>query len=165
LVQQLLEYQKIKDAASGLQDLIVRAQNLIPREYRQSDEDRLHRPLEPTDRIELWNTFNLLLRRLSEKMVHGEIHRDQVTVADRMEFVLQRSKESASFTFTSLLPEHPSLVLIVATFLAILELTRLRQLDLQQTADFSDIAISRRTDPAPAAIVEAAATDDAPTSA
>jgi len=144
LVRQLLEYQKIKDAAGGLQQLIVRAQNLLPREYRQRDEDRLHRPLDPTDRIELWNTFNLLLRRLSEKMVHGEIHRDHVTVADRMEYVLQRCATEEHFTFTSLLPDQPSLVLIVSTFLAILELTRLRQIDLAQTADFSDIAISRR---------------------
>jgi segregation and condensation protein A len=150
LVQQLLEYQKIKDAAGGLQELIVRAQNLLPREYRQSDEDRLHRPLDPTDRIELWNTFNLLLRRLSEKMVHGEIHRDHITVADRMEYVLQRCATEEHFTFTSLLSEQPSLVLIVATFLAILELTRLRQIDLAQTADFSDIAISRRVELAPA---------------
>jgi len=152
LVRQLLEYQKIKDAAGGLQELIVRAQNLLPREYRQSDEDRHHRPLEPTDRIELWNTFNLLLRRLSEKMVHGEIHRDHVTVADRMEYVLQRCTAEEHFTFTSLLPEQPSLVLIVSTFLAILELTRLRQIDLAQTADFSDIAISRRVATAPAVI-------------
>jgi segregation and condensation protein A len=149
LVRQLLEYQKIKDAAGGLQELIIRAQNLLPREYRQSDEDRLHRPLDPTDRIELWNTFNLLLRRLSEKMVHGEIHRDHVTVADRMEYVLQRCTTEERFTFTSLLPEHPSLVLIVATFLAILELTRLRQVELAQTADFADIAITRCAIPAP----------------
>ncbi|HVY69989.1 MAG TPA: segregation/condensation protein A [Verrucomicrobiae bacterium] len=144
LVQQLLEYQKIKDAAAGLQVLIARAQEMLPREFRISDEDRLSRPLEPTDRLELWNTFNLLLRRLSEKMVHGEIHRDHVTVADRMEFVLQRCEHEASFTFTSLLPERPSSVIIVATFLAILELTRLRKLDLRQTVDFSDIEITRR---------------------
>jgi len=150
LVQQLLEYQKIKDAAAGLQDLIARAQDYIPREFHERDEDRLHRPLEPADRIELWNTFNLLLRRLSEKMTHGEIHRDHVTVADRMEFILQRLAVEPRFTFTSLLPEHPSAVLIVATFLAILELTRLRQMELAQSADFQDIDIMRREE-APAA--------------
>lgn len=151
LVQQLLEYEKIKEAAAGLQTLIARAQNMFPREYRESDEDRLLRPLAPADRIELWNTFNLLLRRLSEKMVHGEIHRDHVTVADRMEFVLHRCEREGAFTFTSLLPEHPSAVLIVATFLAILELTRLRKLDLRQTADFSDIEILKREEAPPLA--------------
>ncbi len=153
LVQQLLEYQKIKDAAAGLQELIARAQDYIPRDFRERDEDRLHRPLEPADRIELWNTFNLLLRRLSEKMVHGEIHRDQVTVADRMEFILQRLRTEARFTFTSLLPEHPSALIIVATFLAILELTRMRQMELAQSADFQDIDIFRREAVAPAAVV------------
>jgi segregation and condensation protein A len=144
LVQQLLEYQKIKEAAAGLQGLIVRAQDYIPREFRERDEDRLHRPLDPTDRIELWNTFNLLLRRLSEKMVHGEIHRDHLTVADRMEAILQRLAAESRFTFTSLLPAHPSAIFIVATFLAILELARLRQLELAQSADFQDIDILRR---------------------
>jgi segregation and condensation protein A len=143
LVQQLLEYQKIKEAAGGLQELIARAQDYIPREFRERDEDRLHRPLEPADRIELWNTFNLLLRRLSEKMVHGEIHRDHITVADRMEYILQRLTTESRFTFTSLLPAHPGTVFIVATFLAILELARLRQLELAQSADFQDIDIFR----------------------
>ncbi len=163
LVQQLLEYQKIKDAAAGLQGLIARAQEMLPREYSASDEDRLLRPLAPTDRIELWNTFNLLLRRLSEKMVHGEIHRDHVTVADRMEYVLARREHEASFTFSSLMPERPSLVLIVATFLAVLELTRLRKLELRQTADFEDIEITRRDDaPPPAELPAEGAVENAP---
>ena len=158
LVQQLLEYQKIKDAAAGLQDLIARAQDYIPRDFRERDEDRLHRPLEPADRIELWNTFNLVLRRLSEKMVHGEIHRDHITVADRMEFILHRLAGEPRFTFTSLLPGHPSPLLIVATFLAILELTRLRQMELAQSADFQDIDIFRREEaPPPPALAAPAA--------
>jgi len=157
LVQQLLEYQKIKDAAAGLQQLIVRAQDYIPREFDVRDEDRLHRPLDPTDRIELWNTFNLLLRRLSEKMTHGEIHRDHITVADRMEHILNRLATEPSFTFTSLLIEHPTPVFIVATFLALLELARLRQVELAQTADFEDIAITRREKPPQAVAAEQAA--------
>ena len=87
---------KSRTPPPGCKDLIVRAQDYIPREFRERDEDRLHRPLEPADRIELWNTFNLLLRRLSEKMVHGEIHRDHITVADRMEYVLQRLADRAA---------------------------------------------------------------------
>jgi segregation and condensation protein A len=150
IVQQLLEYKKIKDAAAGLHTLITHSQNLLPREFRQSDDDRARRPLQPTGRIEVWNTFNLVLRRLAEKMTLGEIHRDHVTVSDRMEFILRLRETQSSFTFSSLLPERPSLVLIVATFLAILELTRLRQLTLAQSADFADIDISRCDDtPAP----------------
>jgi segregation and condensation protein A len=152
LVQQLLEYRKIKDAAAGLQILIARGQNLLPRLYQENDDDRERRPLQPGDRIELWNTFNLVLRRLAEKMVLGEIHQDQVTVADRMEHILKVRATHRRFTFTGLLPEHPSLVMIVATFLAVLELARLRQVGLAQTEDFSDIEITRRDDvlPAPA---------------
>lgn len=153
IIQQLLEYKKIKDAAAGLSTLITRTQDLLPREYRDADSPAWeNRPLQPTDRIEIWNTFNLVLRRLSEKMTLGEIHADHVTVADRMEHLLALRETHSRFTFTSLLPEHPSLVFIVATFLAILELARLRKLTLAQTTDFADIEISRREDtdtPAP----------------
>jgi segregation and condensation protein A len=169
LVRQLLEYQKIKDAAGGLRELIARAQDYIPREFRERDEDRLHRPLEPTDRIDLWNTFNLLLRRLSEKMVHGEIHRDHVTVSDRMEQILLRLTTQPRFTFMSMMPEHPTHVFVVATFLALLELARLRKLELAQSADFADIDIVRREDappaPTPAITAEKSATEIAPSNA
>jgi segregation and condensation protein A len=153
LVQQLLEYKKIKDAAAGLQTLITRSQNLMPRLYKESDDERGRRPLQPTDRIEVWNVFNLILRRLAEKLTQGEIHRDLVTVSDRMEYILAIRAEKGRFTFTSLLPEHPSLVMIVATFLAVLELTRLGQLNIAQSADFEDLDIEARQ-AAPLAIEE-----------
>ncbi len=148
LVQQLLEYKKIKDAAAGLQTLITRSQNLLPRLYKESDDERGRRPLQPTDRIEVWNVFNLILRRLAEKLTQGEIHRDLVTVSDRMEYILAIRAQKSRFTFTSLLPEHPSLVMIVATFLAVLELTRLGQLNLTQSADFEDLDLETRQAPA-----------------
>jgi segregation and condensation protein A len=161
IVQQLLEYKKIKDAAAGLNTLITTSQNLLPREYRATDDERDRRPLHPSDRVELWNVFNLVLRRLTERMTLGEIHRDQVTVSDRMEFLLNLRETSPSFTFSSLLPEHPTFVFIVATFLALLELTRMRKVNLAQTADFADIEISRRDDePAPADLDDAAVSSE-----
>jgi len=97
------------------------------------------RPLKHADRIEVWNSFNLVLRRLAEKLVVGEIHAEQVTVADQMEYVLERIKTQKSFVFSQLFPEKISLRRLVATFLAVLELTRLAKLRLEQTESFSDI--------------------------
>src|SRR4051812_33972122 len=97
------------------------------------------RPLKHVDRIDLWNSFNLVLRRLAEKLVVGEIHAEQVTVADQMEYVLERLKTEKSFVFTALLPEKTTLRRLVATFLAVLELTRLKKLRLEQNEAFTDI--------------------------
>jgi segregation and condensation protein A len=56
-----------------------------------------------------------------------------------MEYVLERIKTEKNFLFTALLPEKITLRYLVATFLAVLELTRLAKLRLVQNAAFTDI--------------------------
>lgn len=138
LVHQLLQYKKFKEAAGTLGQMSLDAQNMHGRTasaFAPSSE----RPLKHVDRIDLWNSFNLVLRRLAEKLVVGQIHAEQVTVADQMEYVLHRLQTAKSFTFSQLFPDKISLRRLVATFLAVLELTRLRKLRLEQTEAFTDI--------------------------
>ena len=85
LVYQLLQYKKFKEAAAKLDELAALRQNLMERYVSTRAQDLLDRPLKGVDRIELWNTFNIVLRRLAEKLVVGEIHDEVVTVADQME--------------------------------------------------------------------------------
>lgn len=143
LVQQLLEYRKFKEASHELQRLIENAHDLIPRELGRQRPIPEERPLKPADRIELWNTFNQVLRRLTERMVVGEIHDEVVTVADRMEFIMDRLQGERRFTFTSLLEQRPTVYAVVATFLALLELARLKKLDVVQDESFSEIYCER----------------------
>jgi segregation and condensation protein A len=136
LVHQLLQYKKFKEAAAKLGELAKLQQDLMERHVSTLSADR---PLKSVDRIELWNAFNIVLRRLAEKLMVGEIHDEQVTVADQMEYLLGRLKTEKSFVFTQLFPGKVSLRVLVATFLAVLELARLRQLRLAQDAAFADI--------------------------
>jgi len=138
LVHQLLQYKKFKEAAGHLGDMSLDAQNMHPRPY-SAFAPASERPLKHVDRIDLWNSFNLVLRRLAEKLVIGNIHAEQVTVADQMEYVLEQIKTRKSFVFSQLFPGAISLRRLVATFLAVLELTRLRKLQLEQTEAFTDI--------------------------
>jgi segregation and condensation protein A len=138
LVHQLLQYKKFKEAAGNLGQMSLDAQNMHGREG-SAFAPASDRPLKHVDRIDLWNSFNLVLRRLAEKLVVGQIHAEQVTVADQMEYVLEQLKTRKSFTFSQLFPEKISLRRLVATFLAVLELTRLRKLQLAQTEAFTDI--------------------------
>jgi len=138
LVHQLLQYKKFKEAAGNLGRMSFDAQNQLARPasaFAPSSE----RPLKHVDRIDVWNSFNLVLRRLAEKLVVGEIHAEQVTVADQMEYVLERIKTEKNFVFSALLTGKITLRRLVATFLAVLELTRLKKLRLEQTAAFDDI--------------------------
>ena len=143
LVQQLLEYRKFKEAAEDIQKLILNSNDLISRIGPKEAVEAVERPLKPVDRVDLWNTFNHVLRRLAERITEGEIHAEQVTVADRMELILNRIQHERSFLFSELFESTTTLTTIVASFLAVLELTRLGKISLQQDAAFADIRCER----------------------
>jgi segregation and condensation protein A len=139
LVHQLLQYKKFKDAASRLSEMARLQRDLMERQLSNRPVDSLDRPLLGVNRIELWNTFNHVLRRLAEKLVVGEIHDETVTVADQMEWLMERMRTEKSFIFSTLVVEGMTLRRLVATFLAVLELTRLGKMRLCQNEAFTDI--------------------------
>jgi len=143
LVHQLVQYKKFKEASEQLDSLITQRHDLMERIGDSAAQSPFaepsERPLQPIDRIKLWQAFNTVLRRLAETRVVGEIHEEQVTVSDRMDDLLARLKTEKRFTFSALLPEKLTLRYLVATFLAVLELTRLKRLRLTQDEAFADI--------------------------
>lgn len=139
LVQQLLEYKKFKEAAAEIEQLILNSHDLIARIGPKEALEAIERPLKPVDRVDLWNTFNQVLRRLAERIQEGEINAEQVTVSDRMEFILLRLRHDRNFLFSDLFEASTTVNTIVATFLAVLELTRLGKMHVTQDASFTDI--------------------------
>jgi segregation and condensation protein A len=144
LVRQLLEYKKFKEAASHLQE----------REYLQ--ENVFTRGLEPAVPVEpdpglvlgdvslfdLIAAFNETLKRLKPEEF-GEIVDDRFTVVDKIEFVLTSVKEHGKVVFSKLFAEAVTRPEIICTFLALLELIRLRQVTASQDQDFGEIVIVR----------------------
>src|SRR5664280_319051 len=145
LVHQLIQYRKFKEAATRLGELAVEQQDMIAR-YVSALSLRGERPLQNADRIELWNVFNVVLRRLAEKLVVGEIHEEHITVADQMEMLLARLQTQPRFVFSELFATAVSLRTVVATFLAVLELTRLKRLRMRQDEIFADILCEATTE-------------------
>ncbi|HEY1792239.1 MAG TPA: segregation/condensation protein A [Opitutaceae bacterium] len=159
LVHQLLQYKKFKDASARLAEMATLQRDVMEREVTARG-DTPERPLAPVGRIDLWNTFNQVLRRLAEKLLVGEIHDEVVTVADQMEWLLGRMRAEKSFVFSSLFEGKVTLRRLVATFLAVLELTRLSRIRLRQDAAFADI-ICDAVDEKPLETAETAATVEA----
>jgi segregation and condensation protein A len=143
LVQQLLEYRKFKEAAEGIRKLILSSNDLLSRIGPIDALEAIERPLKPVDRVDLWNTFNSVLRRLAERIDEGQINAEQITVADRMELVLLSIKQKDNFLFSELFESSTTITTIVATFLAVLELTRLDKITLKQDRAFGDIRCMR----------------------
>ncbi len=143
LVHQLIEYKKFKEAADSLDKLSDRAALLKERDYNSLDRaEKPQRPLKSEDKISIWNSYNLTLRRLTEKLVVGEIQDDSVTVVDQMEMLIAKVKTEPVFNFSSLFDGHIGLRTLVTTFIAILELTRLRRLKVQQNEAFCDFVVT-----------------------
>ncbi len=142
LVHQLLQYKKFKEAAAKLDELAAFQRDMLSRHVVEVAVTENERPLKPVDRIELWNAFNLVLRRLSEKLVVGEIKGEEVTVSDKMEELLKLIETRQKFLFTDLFEGKPVTVrLLVATFIAVLELTRLKKLRVRQDEAYADIHV------------------------
>ncbi len=144
LVHQLLEYQRFKQAGQDIDRLMRQQRDLLPRVVPASKAVAVERPLQPVDKLDLWHTFNQVLRRLSEKLVVGEIHDEPVSVAERMEYLLEITGAGETRSFSSLFDnETPATVkLVISTFLGVLELVRLRRIKVWQDESFSEIFFS-----------------------
>ncbi|MEX2380988.1 MAG: segregation/condensation protein A [Opitutales bacterium] len=142
LVHQLLEYQKFKSAARDLGKLAEERAESIPRFVPEGPGyTGAERPLKPSSPLDIWHAFNHVLKRLSEKLTLGEITGENVTVSDQMESILERSSLEKKFLFSTIFAgrKQVSIKLVIATFLALLELVRLKKLAVRQIEAFSDI--------------------------
>lgn len=145
LVRQLIQYQRLKESSRHIAELAEVRRDFLPREI-VPEEAAEQRPIAPVGRMELWNVFNLVLKRLADRILPGEIQGDSVTIAQRMEDIMERIRVEKSFAFTSLLPEKLTVALLVSTFLACLELARLGQIIVRQDEVFAEIYCDARED-------------------
>jgi len=146
LVQQLIAYKKIKERAKDLDQLIQSKQDFLPRRVEEEQIPASLRPIKDIDHMDLWQAFINVLHRLSEKIHIGQIHDEQVTVAEQMAYLLNRLNVQKEIYFSELIQEGFSFMRMVSTFLALLELTRMKKLCLEQDCNFADI-LCKKMDP------------------
>jgi segregation and condensation protein A len=159
LIRQLVEYKKFKDAAAQLQNLELRQENIFPRRPGKIDFERDATPVKTEAGIfDLLNAVNAVLKRFQQKEAGTrEIFEDKWTVSEKMEFVLATISHRGLVKFSELFATAANRSEVVCTFLALLELIRLKQLQCLQPEPFAEIEISHKTADQPEA--EAPATD------
>ena len=146
LVRQLIEYERFKDAAGSL----------VAREriWRDSfSRDPLPVPKKSEEEEDVWaedlQLFDLLTalqgvldRAPSEQYV--EVSRENWTVEERIQMVMERLESESTIPFEELFEEHWSRPLIIVTFLGLLELVRMNLVRLFQGEWFGPIHVTRR---------------------
>jgi segregation and condensation protein A len=155
LVARLLEYQRFKEVAGELGD-----RQLLGRDIFAAQAPEIEPPPEAEREIEV-GLFQLVealrnaLRRAGPSGAAHEVEVETVTVHERMLVVMHALADRESCEFDELLQEngrYASREVIVATFLGILELTRLEALGLYQGVDalgvpVGPIHLRRRSEP------------------
>jgi segregation and condensation protein A len=158
LVRQLVEYERYKDAAVNLigrqqvwQESFAR--ELVPRQEEsqtvredqvEEDEDWIGEDLHLFDLLSALQ--EVLDRTAAQNFV--ELTRENWTVQDRIQCILDRLEVESSISFDRLFDQHLSRPLIITTFLALLELVRMNLVRLFQGEWFGPIHVTRRFVPA-----------------
>jgi segregation and condensation protein A len=142
LVRQLIEYKKFKDAAAQLHDRELAREALFSR-VSEAQTVLPERPLGEVSVFDLINAFNGILKRLNQKEDLREIFEENFTVSDKIELVLKLLSSGVPLRFTELFSGVASRAEIVVTFLAVLELIRVKQVGAVQEEAFGEILLRR----------------------
>jgi segregation and condensation protein A len=144
LVRQLVEYKKYKDAAFELSQCLAREENVHRRGASLKPEaagDGL--AFDKVGLFDLLAVFQKVLARADQREDLRDIFEDRFTVSDKIQLIQQQMAERPRIIFEELFVAGASRTEIVVTFLAVLELIRLRQIDVVQESSFAPIELAR----------------------
>jgi segregation and condensation protein A len=147
LIRQLVEYKKFKDAAAQLQSLEDHQDRVFPRAPGKLEFETEEKPRSDASIFDLVNAVNAVLKRFNKREDLREIFEDKWSVSEKIELLMRLSSERPRIAFSELFEGMTSRTEVVVTFLALLELIRLKQLTAVQPEPFGDIAICRVLEP------------------
>lgn len=155
LIRRLLEYQKFKDAGDKLAGRPVTGRNVWPRGASAEDVAGLHAlpggaPLAEVPVFRLIESLERVLSRAKVTFTHDVIT-DRISITDKINELADRLERDGSFSFESCFafveaPMQTASAIkgqVVVTFLAILEMTRLKMVRLTQADVESPIYITK----------------------
>lgn len=141
LIRQLVEYKKFKDAALQLGQREEEQANIFVRTGDTGIEVDKDIPLAEVSIFDLINAFNDVLKKASARDGFSEIVEEKFTVSDKIEEILYTLRDRSELIFGELFAAAQSRTEIVVTFLALLELIRLKRLKVRQETAFGEIHV------------------------
>jgi segregation and condensation protein A len=142
LVRRLLEYQKYKLAAEQLGSRNLLGRDVFPR--GSSEEVASGQPgLEAVSMLKLLDAFQAVLERTQKTKDH-EIDFERFSISEKISELMDRLNVEKKLVFHEIFTSDSSRAELIITFLAILEMTRLRLTRLIQDGPFDPIYIELR---------------------
>lgn len=147
LIQRLVEYRKFKAIAEQLRDKEHDRSLLFSREPEDMTPFLKEVPVNPVEGLhisDLVNAFQKALRKAARRNFVATVHRDEISVKDRIHDIVELLKQYETVRFSKLIRENMDRHEIVVTFLAILELMKMKHIRCHQHGLFDDIVIHWR---------------------
>jgi segregation and condensation protein A len=138
LVQQLLEYQKFKEAASQLETMEYQRRLVFPRPEPE-DGDAVVEVEYTYNLFELISAFKKVLEKAQVRYI--EVRPEEISLEERIEALKARIEEAGKMAFGDLFAADTSKMDLVVTFLALLEILKMGFATARQTKPFGEIWI------------------------
>ena len=144
LVQQLVEYQRYREAAMALGERAVLTRDVFRRDPAAPETDQGEgirlRDVSVTDLLE---AFREVMERALRESFH-EIVTEEISVDECVELIVRRMEMDGPLRFRDLFAGAPSRRRMVATFLALLELVKRQAIQARQEEDGAEILLFPR---------------------
>jgi segregation and condensation protein A len=142
LVERLLEYQAIKEAAFELKEREEEWSAVLRRTEPVFEEEPEELYLFDLNIFDLLTAFKKLIEKLPPEVI--EISPETLTVKDRISYILELLEQRDSVRFEDLFEGMRTKKSLIVTFLALLELLRLGLVSAYQERPFSIIWIFKK---------------------
>jgi segregation and condensation protein A len=148
LIRRLLEYQKYKQAAADLNERGALGRDVFMRGAKEPEAEG-PAPLAP---IEVWHLLDAFAKVLSRTKVDidHEVSFDRMSITERITQICDKLTGRTSCRFEELFDGQRTRFDLIVTFLALLEMTRLKMTRLFQADPLAEIFIDltlRKTEP------------------
>jgi segregation and condensation protein A len=143
LIRQLVEYKKFKDAAARLQERELVQEHIyarVPGRPEFAVETPHVRP--EVSIFDLVNAVTGILKRYNQKQQTRDVFEDKWSVSEKIEMIATLLRQKNRLRFAELFESAAHRIEVVVTFLALLELIRMKQLRIEQNEAFGEIEIS-----------------------
>lgn len=146
LVRRLIEYKAFKEASERLRGFESKRGDWFTRTGVEPDSGDIETPIGDVTLFDLLTAFQRVLKAVPDTSAH-EVNRDEFSVADKVHELYHRLAREATIRFSSLFRNARNRYEVITTFLAVLELVRLKEVLVSQDTHFGEIEISRNVKP------------------
>ncbi|MEA1971339.1 MAG: segregation/condensation protein A [Thermodesulfobacteriota bacterium] len=140
LVKQLLEYKAFKEAALGLDRMSILGRDVFGRNHAGEEIEKEEQTLREIGIFELVEAFRRISLDVGQKDLI-EIDVEKISLSDRINDIVDELERRGELTFTDLLEDAGNRRRLIYTFLAILELVKLRIIKAYQAVPYGTIRI------------------------